>query len=68
VCEDSDVLCIDPTARIHAFLRGEPDPGAHFRCHYSTAIHARIADEIASVLGAAGSRTSGAVAARRRRD
>ncbi len=55
VCEDGGVLCIDPTPRLHGFLAGEPDPASHFRCHYSAAIHERIADEIGSALGPTGS-------------
>jgi hypothetical protein len=51
VCEDGDVLCIDPTPRIHAFLRGEADAAGHFSCHYSPAIHGLIAEEIAAALG-----------------
>jgi hypothetical protein len=56
VCEDDGVICIDPTARIHAFLRDERDAAGHFRCHYSAAIHGRIAEEIAAALAAAGVR------------
>jgi hypothetical protein len=51
LCEDPEVLCIDPTARLHDFLAEEPDPNSHFRCHYSPAIHERVADEIAASLG-----------------
>lgn len=54
VCEDGEALCVDPTARLAAFLAGEPDPAAHFRCHYSAAVHREIAGEIAAALGAAG--------------
>jgi hypothetical protein len=50
VCEDGEVLCIDPTPRIHAFLKGEADTAAHFACHYSPAIHEQIADELAAAL------------------
>ena len=50
VCEDGEVLCIDPTPRLHAFLRGEADPAAHFSCHYSAALHERVAEEIAEAL------------------
>jgi hypothetical protein len=50
VCEDGDVLCIDPTARLHRFLEGEADKASHFECHYSPAIHERIAEEIAAAL------------------
>ena len=53
LCEKGEVLCIDPTPRIHAFLAGEQDPADHFRCHYSPAIHGLIADEVAAALRAA---------------
>jgi hypothetical protein len=56
VCEDGEALCIDPTPRLGAFLGGEPDPAAHFRCHYSAAVHREIAEEIAAALAAAGLR------------
>lgn len=54
VCEDGEVLCIDPTSRVAAFLAGEADPASHFRCHYSAAVHREVAGEIAAALGAAG--------------
>jgi lysophospholipase L1-like esterase len=54
VCEAKEALCIDPTPRLAAFLGGEPDPAAHFRCHFSAAVHRVIAEEIAAALGAAG--------------
>jgi hypothetical protein len=50
VCEDGEVLCIDPTPRIHRFLAREKDPEAHFSCHYSPALHDLVAEEIASAL------------------
>jgi hypothetical protein len=56
VCESGDALCIDPTARLGAFLAGEPDPPSHFRCHYSAALHREIAEEIAGAFEAAGIR------------
>ena len=56
VCEAGEALCIDPTARLHAFLAGEPDPPSHFRCHYSAALHREIAEEIAAAFEAAGIR------------
>jgi hypothetical protein len=64
LCAAGDFLCIDPTPRIHAFLAAEPDPGAHFRCHYSAEVHRQIADEIASSLAAAGVLPASAAAAR----
>jgi hypothetical protein len=54
VCEDGEALCIDPTPRLAAFLSREADPAAHFRCHYSPAVHREIAEEVAAALGAAG--------------
>jgi hypothetical protein len=59
LCEDGEVLCIDPTPRIQRFLRGEPDAAAHFRCHYSPGVHQQIADEIAAALASAGVRAAG---------
>jgi hypothetical protein len=50
VCEDGEVLCIDPTPRIHRFLAQEKDPEAHFSCHYSAALHDLVAEEIAGAL------------------
>jgi hypothetical protein len=50
LCEEPEVRCIDPTPRVRAFLEGEPDPAAHFRCHYSPAVHQQIADEIAAAI------------------
>jgi hypothetical protein len=58
VCESGDALCIDPTARLGAFLAGEPDPPSHFRCHYSAALHREIAEEIAAAFEAAGIRAA----------
>jgi hypothetical protein len=51
VCEDPEILCIDPTPRIHASLADDPDLRAHFRCHYSAAVHQLVADEVAEALG-----------------
>jgi len=56
LCAGGEVLCIDPTPRLHAFLGGEADPASHFRCHYSAALHREIAREIVAALGAAGVR------------
>jgi hypothetical protein len=53
LCQIEGVLCIDPTARIHAFLATQPDAGAHFRCHYSAAVHQQVADAIAEALAGA---------------
>jgi hypothetical protein len=50
LCEEGEVLCVDPTARLHAFLAAEPDPGSHFRCHYSPALHREIGDAVADAL------------------
>ena len=50
LCAERDVLCIDPTARIHEFLKGEPDPASHFKCHYTPAVYGLVADEIAAAL------------------
>jgi len=50
VCEEGEVLCIDPTPRIHRFLAGEADPASHFACHYSARLHDLVAEEIAAVL------------------
>jgi hypothetical protein len=50
-CADAAALCIDPTPRLHAFLAKEADVGAHFECHYSPAVHQRVADEIAARIG-----------------
>lgn len=56
LCAEGQVLCIDPTPRVHALLEREADPESHFRCHYSAAIHREIAREIVAALAAAGVR------------
>lgn len=56
LCAKGEVLCIDPTPRLHAFVERESDPESHFRCHYSAAIHGEIAREIVAALTAAGVR------------
>jgi hypothetical protein len=54
VCGEGLALCVDPTARLHAWLAGQSDPASHFRCHYSPELHREIGEEIAAVLASAG--------------
>jgi hypothetical protein len=57
LCEDPEVLCVDPTPRMHSALAGDPDPAAHFACHYSPFLHKIVADELADALAGARNET-----------
>jgi len=53
-CENEQILCINPTARLHEFIKDKEDPGWYFRCHYDKEINKLIADEIYAVLESKG--------------
>ncbi|HVH05233.1 MAG TPA: SGNH/GDSL hydrolase family protein [Myxococcota bacterium] len=60
LCEDPEVLCIDPTPRMHAALAGDPDPDSHFECHYSPFLHQVVAEVLAESLETARAAQGGA--------
>lgn len=45
-CKKGIAKCIDPTDSLHSFIRGIPEPGRLFNCHYAKEIHESIAREI----------------------
>jgi hypothetical protein len=57
LCEDPEILCIDPTGRMHTALAGDPDPAARFSCHYDPFLHKLVAQEIAEALATARNET-----------
>lgn len=50
ICEESDVVCLDPTLRFEAFLETQERIEDHFQCHYSPALYGLVAEEIHEAL------------------
>ena len=49
-CAAEDVVCVDPTPALHAWLAPHDDWKAFFRYHYAPELHDVIAQEIARVI------------------
>jgi hypothetical protein len=49
-CSQPEVVCIDPTAAMHAFLADQSDKKRYFRYHYAPELHDVIAAEVAPAL------------------